>query len=124
MEGEGALSIGTLTRLTSPVFLSTTADGRVVHGLAGVPSTGPVLLIGNHQLFAPDMAQLVSAPAAHVTQPLNFAACICAPVPRVAAQVVQFLKEKQRLVRGLAHPFIFGGMQVGGVQRSTPRARA
>jgi hypothetical protein len=41
-----------LERFTSPVFFSTLPDGRVVEGLAGVPSgDGPVLLVGNHQLF-------------------------------------------------------------------------
>ena len=45
-----------LTRtLTSPVYFSTTADGAVVPGLGGIPDDRPLLVIGNHNLFATDM---------------------------------------------------------------------
>jgi len=85
MEEGGVLSVANLNRLVSPMFFSTDAEtGQVMPGLGGVP-TGqpgrPVLLIGNHQLFAPDMPLMV----------------------------VQFLKEKGVLLRGLAHPAVFTG---------------
>jgi hypothetical protein len=45
--------VNTITRrLNSPVFYSTDAAGAVLPGLAGVPSDRPLLLVGNHQLFA------------------------------------------------------------------------
>ena len=67
-----------LRRLVSPVFLSR-VDGAVVRGLAGVPSPGekrPVLLVGNHQLFGLDLSILVD----------------------------EFLRDRDLLIRGLAHP--------------------
>ncbi|CAD7704397.1 unnamed protein product [Ostreobium quekettii] len=67
-----------LARLTSPVFFSTMDDGRIVQGLSGLPASRPLLVVGNHQTFAPDMAMLVD----------------------------ELLKEKGILVRGLAHPFV------------------
>lgn len=50
---EGFVSV--INRLTSPVFYSTTEDGCVVKGLGGIPESRPLLLVGNHQLFAADM---------------------------------------------------------------------
>ena len=38
-------------RLVSPRFFSTAADGSVEDGLFNVPSEGPVLFVGNHQLL-------------------------------------------------------------------------
>ncbi|CAA7041908.1 unnamed protein product [Microthlaspi erraticum] len=68
-----------LTAATSPVFLSTLDNGRVVRSLAGIPSEGPVLYVGNHMLFGIELRPLV----------------------------VQFLKERNIPLRGLAHPLIF-----------------
>jgi hypothetical protein len=51
---------------------------RVVQGLAEVPVDRPLLFVGNHQLFAPDMPLMIE----------------------------QFLREKRMLLRGLAHPFV------------------
>lgn len=48
-----------IQRLTSPIFFSTGDDGKVQEGFGGVPSTGPILFIGNHQLFAVDLNILV-----------------------------------------------------------------
>ena len=65
-------------RLVSPVFFST-VDGVPVRGLKGVPSPGakrPVLLVGNHQLFGIDLSVLVD----------------------------EFLRDRDLLIRGLAHP--------------------
>ncbi|KAJ0244685.1 Uncharacterized protein HA466_0192750 [Hirschfeldia incana] len=44
--------------IMGPVFLSTTVDGKVVRGLGGIPSEGPVLLVGNHMLLASDKISL------------------------------------------------------------------
>ena len=66
------------------MFFSTRErDGQVINGLDAVPAwrgTGnrPVLLVGNHQTFAPDLGFLVD----------------------------EFLKQKNVCVRGLAHPVV------------------
>jgi hypothetical protein len=39
-----------LRRLVSPVFFSRTQDGRVQRGLDGLPTSRPLLLVGNHQV--------------------------------------------------------------------------
>ncbi|KMT13485.1 hypothetical protein BVRB_4g082640 [Beta vulgaris subsp. vulgaris] len=64
---------------TSPVMLSTLGDGKIVQGLSGVPSEGPVILVGNHMLMGFELPGLVEA----------------------------FLREKEIMVRGLAHPTLF-----------------
>lgn len=88
-EADFALNAGglkLLESLVSPVFISTEASGRKVMGLGPIPvEKRPVLFVGNHQLFAPDMPLMVG----------------------------QFLKEKNTLVRGLAHPFALQPMNSG-----------
>ncbi|XP_011045778.1 PREDICTED: acyltransferase-like protein At3g26840, chloroplastic [Populus euphratica] len=64
---------------TSSVMLSTLEDGKVVKGLAGIPSDGPVLFVGYHMLMGHELAPMVS----------------------------QLLLERNILLRGLAHPLIF-----------------
>lgn len=87
----------------SPVFLSThAATGRVQLGLGGLPPyrrpapgeppARPVLFVGNHQTFAPDMPLMVE----------------------------HFLEERGQLLRGLAHPMALGlgpqpSMGLGGM---------
>ncbi|XAR54707.1 Diacylglycerol O-acyltransferase [Bertholletia excelsa] len=61
---------------TSPVMFSTLSDGKIVRSLAGVPNEGPVLLVGCHMLLGIEVGFLIE----------------------------EFLKEKQVMVRGLAHP--------------------
>eukprot|EP00192_Tetraselmis_astigmatica_P008518 CAMPEP_0117663586 /NCGR_PEP_ID=MMETSP0804-20121206/8703_1 /TAXON_ID=1074897 /ORGANISM="Tetraselmis astigmatica, Strain CCMP880" /LENGTH=668 /DNA_ID=CAMNT_0005470637 /DNA_START=306 /DNA_END=2312 /DNA_ORIENTATION=+ len=70
-----------LADLTSPVFFSEAEDGSVQQGLSNVyaGTDRPILLIGNHQLMGLDMSFMVR----------------------------QFLVERGRLMRGLAHPLIF-----------------
>ncbi|KAJ4902552.1 Esterase/lipase/thioesterase family protein [Raphanus sativus] len=68
-----------LTAATAPVFLSTLDNGTVVRSLEGIPSEGPVLYVGNHMLFGLELR-----PAA-----------------------IHFLKERNILLRGLAHPVMF-----------------
>ncbi|KAG1326282.1 Acyltransferase-like protein, chloroplastic [Cocos nucifera] len=64
---------------TSPVMFSTLKDGRMVKGLAGVPDKGPVLLVGDHMLMGLELSPLYKA----------------------------FLKEKNVIIRGMAHPLFF-----------------
>ncbi|KAL1216933.1 Phytyl ester synthase 2 [Cardamine amara subsp. amara] len=68
-----------LTAIISPVYLSTLDNGTVVRSLAGIPSGGLILYVGNHMLFGTEFY-----PAA-----------------------IHFLKERNILVRGLAHPVMF-----------------
>ncbi|XP_026385554.1 acyltransferase-like protein At1g54570, chloroplastic isoform X1 [Papaver somniferum] len=62
-----------------PVMLSTLEDGKIVRGLAGIPSEGPVLFVGYHMLMGFDLAPLMST----------------------------FLEQKNILIRGIAHPMFF-----------------
>uniref|UniRef100_A0A2P2LET9 Catalytic n=1 Tax=Rhizophora mucronata TaxID=61149 RepID=A0A2P2LET9_RHIMU len=70
---------------TSPVMLSTCEDGKVVKGLAGVPSEGPVLFVGYHMLLGFELAPLV----------------------------LLFLLEKNVLLRGIAHSTMFSKLKGG-----------
>ncbi|XP_004295931.1 PREDICTED: acyltransferase-like protein At3g26840, chloroplastic-like [Fragaria vesca subsp. vesca] len=63
----------------SPVMLSTLADGEIVRGLAGIPSDGPVVYVGNHMLLGLDAFPLVT----------------------------QLLEHKGIHLRGIAHPVMF-----------------
>lgn len=67
------------TTLTSAVMLSTLEDGTIVRGLDGIPSEGPVLLVGYHMLLGWDLVPLV----------------------------IKIISEKKILVRGIAHPMMF-----------------
>lgn len=60
-------------------MLSTLENGKIVRGLAGIPSEGPVLLVGYHMLMGLEK------------------------IPVVA----QILIEKNILVRGIAHPMMY-----------------
>ncbi|KAE8697432.1 putative Esterase/lipase/thioesterase family protein [Hibiscus syriacus] len=68
-----------LLSATGPVMLSTLEDGKVVRGLQGIPSEGPVLFVGYHMLMGIEIVPLVA----------------------------QLLMERNILVRGIAHPVIF-----------------
>ncbi|EOA16410.1 hypothetical protein CARUB_v10004564mg [Capsella rubella] len=68
-----------LTAVMSPVFLSTLDNGTIVRSLAGIPSEGPILYVGNHMLLGTELR-----PAA-----------------------IHFLKERNIPLRGLAHPVMF-----------------
>ncbi|KAH6804371.1 Esterase/lipase/thioesterase family protein [Perilla frutescens var. frutescens] len=72
--------LGLLRAGISPVLMSTLADGEIVRGLRGVPDEGPVLLVGYHMLLGLEIAAIVE----------------------------EFLREKNVLVHGLAHPWVFG----------------
>jgi hypothetical protein len=81
--GEGTTRLS--RRLTSPVFFSTTDSGVVTRGLGGIPEGRPILFVGNHQTLALDLGVLCE----------------------------EFLKERDVMLRGLAHPVIFANT-VGG----------
>eukprot|EP00798_Chlamydomonas_sp_ICE-L_P020293 gene20293-27050_t len=67
-----------LRTLVSPIYLTTGEDGVTRKGLEGLPLDGrPVLFVGNHQLFAPDLPLMIE----------------------------DFLTQKDTLLRGLTHPF-------------------
>ncbi|XP_022740299.1 acyltransferase-like protein At3g26840, chloroplastic isoform X3 [Durio zibethinus] len=70
---------------TSPVMLSTLGNGKVVRGLAGIPSEGPVLCVGYHMLLGFELAPMV----------------------------IQFLMERNILLRGIAHPMMFNRLREG-----------
>lgn len=88
-------------RAVSPVYLSTTDAGVVVDGLGALPRPEPgrpLLFVGNHQTFATDLGLLIEGP----------------------------LVERNVLLRGLAHPFVFQtgrrrGGQGGGEGGAGPR---
>ncbi|KAI5428092.1 hypothetical protein KIW84_033192 [Lathyrus oleraceus] len=71
--------------ITSSVMLSTLEDGKIVKGLAGIPSEGPVLLVGNHMLLALDKVSLLT----------------------------RTYTERDIIVRGMAHPFMFRRLKSG-----------
>ena len=82
MERSAEGGIDVFSTMTSPVFLSIRPrDGKPVLGLEGFPSTRPVLLVGNHQTFAPDLPLLIKG----------------------------VLEETGVLMRGLAHPAAMNG---------------
>ncbi|KAF3435296.1 hypothetical protein FNV43_RR22383 [Rhamnella rubrinervis] len=64
---------------TSPVYISTLENGEIVRGLAGIPSEGPVLLVGYHMLMGLEKIPVVG----------------------------QILLERNILVRGIAHPLMY-----------------
>ncbi|CAK7340882.1 unnamed protein product [Dovyalis caffra] len=71
-----------LLRIASgSAMYSTLEDGKIVKGLGGVPNEGPVLLVGYHMLMGLELYSLVE----------------------------EFLREKNIVVRGTAHPMLFTG---------------
>ncbi|KAM4108577.1 hypothetical protein ACB094_03G054500 [Castanea mollissima] len=74
--------IGLFHVATDPILFSTLEDGKIMKGLAGVPSEGPVLLVGNHMFFGLELPSLAEG----------------------------FLREKNIMIRGLAHPMLFSRM--------------
>ncbi|KAD6796085.1 hypothetical protein E3N88_06981 [Mikania micrantha] len=69
----------------SPVMLSTLENGKIVRGLSGIPSEGPVLFVGYHMLLGLELAPLIA---------------------RIYA-------ERGILVRGIAHPLMFNKLKQG-----------
>lgn len=72
---------------TSPVMLSYFQDGKIVRGLAGVPSEGPVLYVGYHMLMGFEVIPLIS----------------------------NFLLERNILIRGITHPMLYVKLKKEGM---------
>ncbi|CAN1126690.1 Phytyl ester synthase 2, chloroplastic [Linum perenne] len=70
---------------TNPVMFSTMNDGKIIKGLDGIPSEGPVLIVGYHMLMGVDSSPLVT----------------------------QIMLERNLLVRGIAHPMVFSRLKDG-----------
>lgn len=66
-------------------MLSTLDDGTVVRGLRGIPSEGPVLIVGYHMLLGLEVAPLIA----------------------------QLFAERNIHVRGVAHPMLFAKYKDG-----------
>jgi pimeloyl-ACP methyl ester carboxylesterase len=75
-------NFGPFLNAVSPIFLCRGEDGMLTRGIESLP-TGlggrPVLLVGNHQIYGADCAQIIR----------------------------EFINKKDTLVRGLAHPLVF-----------------
>ncbi|KAJ6302298.1 hypothetical protein OIU77_016393 [Salix suchowensis] len=78
---------GLFVLATSPVMLSSFQDGKIVRGLAGVPSEGPVLFVGYHMLMGFEVVPLIS----------------------------NFLLERNILIRGIAHPLLYVKLKKEGM---------
>ncbi|KAJ7552394.1 hypothetical protein O6H91_06G054000 [Diphasiastrum complanatum] len=65
--------------ITSPVFFSTHQNGLVQQGLSAIPREQPLLLVGNHMLMGLEISLIP----------------------------IQFLRERNQLIRGIAHPYLF-----------------
>ncbi|KAK4435282.1 Acyltransferase-like protein, chloroplastic [Sesamum alatum] len=70
---------GWFRNFAGAAMFSTTEDGKIVRGLSGVPEEGPVLLVGYHMLLGLELSSLVE----------------------------EFLRVKNIMVRGIAHPTLF-----------------
>jgi len=75
--------------ITGTVTLSTLEDGRIVRGLDGIPSEGPVLYIGYHMLLGLELSPMIR----------------------------QFLNQRNILIRGIAHPMLFDKYKKGQTPR-------
>ncbi|XP_017247512.2 phytyl ester synthase 1, chloroplastic-like [Daucus carota subsp. sativus] len=72
-----------IEKITSPVRLSTLENGKIVRGLAGIPSKGPVILTGNHMMLGLELLPLGS----------------------------RFWIDHDIHLRAIAHPFMFKKLQ-------------
>ncbi|KAI3669233.1 hypothetical protein L6452_40460 [Arctium lappa] len=70
---------------TSPVMLSTLEDGKIVRSLSGIPSQGPILFVGCHNM-------------------LGF---------EVDPMIRRFILERNIIIRGVAHPMLFKKLREG-----------
>ncbi|KAM3286866.1 hypothetical protein P3S67_025665 [Capsicum chacoense] len=69
----------------NPVMISTLENGHVVRGLTGIPSEGPVLLVGYHMMLGLELVPLVSS----------------------------LWYERKIVLRGIAHPLMFKRLKEG-----------
>lgn len=73
---------GIMRKLTSPVMFSTNQHGKIVKGLSGIPQEGPVLFVGIHMLLGLE----------------------------IGVFVLELLKQRNILLRGIAHPMMLGDL--------------
>lgn len=69
----------------NPVMISTLKNGDIVRGLTGIPSEGPVLLVGYHMMLGLELVPLVS----------------------------RLWNEHEIVLRGIAHPLMFKRLREG-----------
>ncbi|KAK4712737.1 hypothetical protein R3W88_007250 [Solanum pinnatisectum] len=69
----------------NPVMISTLENGNIVRGLTGIPSEGPVLLVGYHMMLGLELVPLVS----------------------------RLWNEHKIVLRGIAHPLMFKRLREG-----------
>lgn len=67
-------------------MLSTLEDGKIVRSLSGIPSEGPVLFVGCHNMLGLEVAQMIR----------------------------RFLIERNFIIRGVAHPMLFKKLKKDG----------
>lgn len=79
---------GLISKLTSPVMFSTNQHGKIVKGLSGIPQEGPVLFVGIHMLLGFELGIIV----------------------------LELLKQRNILLRGIAHPMMLGDLFDGELQ--------
>nr|XP_043614495.1 acyltransferase-like protein At3g26840, chloroplastic [Erigeron canadensis] len=80
-------SVKWLDFATSPVMLSTLENGKIVRNLSGIPSEGPVLFVGCHNM-------------------LGF---------EVIPMIRRFIIERNIIIRGVAHPMLFMKLKEGSM---------
>ncbi|KAJ8546462.1 hypothetical protein K7X08_019045 [Anisodus acutangulus] len=71
----------------NPVMISTLENGNIVRGLTGIPSEGPVLLVGYHMMLGLELVPLVS----------------------------RLWNEHKIVLRGIAHPLMFKRLREGNM---------
>ncbi|KAL1547406.1 hypothetical protein AAHA92_23890 [Salvia divinorum] len=71
----------------NPVVLSTMENGDIVRSLAGIPSEGPVLYVGNHMMFGLEVVPLLA----------------------------RFWIERDIALRGMTHPTVFTKLREGRI---------
>lgn len=81
------MKLSWLEKVASPVILSTLENGKIVRGLAGIPSEGPVLYVGNHTMLGFESNPLVS----------------------------RFWVDRNILLRAVAHPLMFSKLREGNM---------
>ncbi|GLJ23735.1 hypothetical protein SUGI_0449990 [Cryptomeria japonica] len=79
---------GLMRKLVSPVMFSTNQNGKIMKGLAGIPQEGPCIFVGIHMLMGLDIPFLG----------------------------LELLRQRNILVRGIAHPIMFDDYLEGELQ--------
>ncbi|XP_044501963.1 acyltransferase-like protein At1g54570, chloroplastic isoform X4 [Mangifera indica] len=81
-----------LGNISSPVLLSTSEDGKIVKGLGGIPSEGPVLFVGYHMLLGLE----------------------------VIPMICQLFIERKISLRGVGHPILFTKLRENSFHYTPP----